>query len=114
MHIGITLSGVCLYVFLSSSHTLVVILSWKSRIAMFRRRHVHSLECCNYVTINKHVILVWFQTSYSSEIVLPDLRPFTKYVVQGAVSNYYTEYLSEALGPAKVFKTDIGGKVIKI
>ena len=27
----------------------VVTLSWKSGIAMFRKRHMHSSECCHYV-----------------------------------------------------------------
>ena len=30
---------------------LVVTLSWKSRIAMFHRRHMHSSECCHCVPI---------------------------------------------------------------
>ena len=38
-HIGITLSVVCLSVRLSVCHT---------PIAMFRRRHIHSWECCHY------------------------------------------------------------------
>ena len=41
-YIGITLSGVCPCV------CPVVTLSWCSRIAMFRRRHLHSSECNHY------------------------------------------------------------------
>ena len=56
-HRGITLSGVCLSVCSSVrlsvclSACLVVTLSWKSRIAMFRRRYMHSWECCDYVSL---------------------------------------------------------------
>lgn len=32
------------------------------------------------------------------------------YTVQGAVSNYYTEYLSEALSPPSYFRTKVGGQ----
>ena len=39
--------SVCLSICLSVCP--VVSLSWKSRIAMFHRRHMHSLECCHYV-----------------------------------------------------------------
>ena len=39
-HKGITLSFVCLSVRLSVCHT---------RRAMFRRRHMHSSECCHYI-----------------------------------------------------------------
>ena len=44
-HIGITLSGVCLSVCLSGSHTFLVV----THSSMFRRRHMHSSECCHYV-----------------------------------------------------------------
>lgn len=46
--------------------------------------------------------------SYSNDVTLTDLDPYTMYTVQGAVSNYYTEYLSEALSPPIYFRTKVG------
>uniref|UniRef100_A0A8W8J0U6 Tyrosine-protein kinase receptor n=1 Tax=Magallana gigas TaxID=29159 RepID=A0A8W8J0U6_MAGGI len=46
--------------------------------------------------------------SYSNDVTLTDLDPYTMYTVQGAVSNYYTEYLSEALSPPSYFRTKVG------
>ena len=46
-YIWITLSSGCLSV--RPCVYPVVTLSWKSRIAIFCRRHMHPLECCHYV-----------------------------------------------------------------
>ncbi|XP_061176227.1 proto-oncogene tyrosine-protein kinase ROS-like isoform X2 [Saccostrea echinata] len=46
--------------------------------------------------------------SYSNEITLTGLDPYTLYTVHGAVSNYYTEYLSKALSQPFYFRTKVG------
>nr|XP_022292756.1 proto-oncogene tyrosine-protein kinase ROS-like isoform X1 [Crassostrea virginica] len=46
--------------------------------------------------------------SYSNEVTLTDLDPYTSYTIQGAASNYYTEYLSEALSRPFYFRTQVG------
>lgn len=52
-----------------------------------------------------------FQSSYNNHITISDLNPYTEYVFHGAVSNYYTEYLAEALGPPQVYRTETGGEL---
>ncbi|XP_048766735.2 proto-oncogene tyrosine-protein kinase ROS-like isoform X2 [Ostrea edulis] len=46
--------------------------------------------------------------SYGNEITLTGLNPYTSYTVHGSVSNYYTEYLSEALSQPFYFRTKVG------
>ncbi|XP_076466208.1 proto-oncogene tyrosine-protein kinase ROS-like [Babylonia areolata] len=46
--------------------------------------------------------------AYSTGVELQGLEPFTQYLVQVAVSNYYTEYLSEALSDPHRFTTKPG------
>ncbi|CAC5423207.1 unnamed protein product [Mytilus coruscus] len=48
------------------------------------------------------------EASYNNTITLTKLQPFTMYIVHGAVSNYYTEYLSEVLSSPTVFQTRAG------
>ncbi|XP_025097919.1 proto-oncogene tyrosine-protein kinase ROS-like isoform X4 [Pomacea canaliculata] len=46
--------------------------------------------------------------SYSTEIDLLELEPYTEYLIQVAVSNYYTEYMAEALSKPTNFTTKPG------
>ncbi|CAG2239895.1 Tyrosine-protein kinase Btk29A,Tyrosine kinase receptor Cad96Ca,Discoidin domain-containing receptor 2,Tyrosine-protein kinase receptor TYRO3,Putative neurotrophin receptor LTRK 1,ALK tyrosine kinase receptor,Tyrosine-protein kinase ABL2,Tyrosine-protein kinase abl-1,Tyrosine-protein kinase receptor UFO,Macrophage colony-stimulating factor 1 receptor,Leukocyte tyrosine kinase receptor,Tyrosine-protein kinase receptor Tie-1,Receptor-type tyrosine-protein kinase FLT3,ALK tyrosine kinase receptor homolog scd- len=48
------------------------------------------------------------EASYNNTIALTKLQPYTMYIVHGAVSNYYTEYLSEVLSSPTVFQTRAG------
>ena len=63
----------------------------------------------NWVDHSYHDMTFIFQSSYNNTITLTNLQPYTVYIIHGAVSNYYTEYLSEALSPPVMYKTLIGG-----
>ena len=58
--------------------------------------------CCVLVTVLQEV--------YTTQVELRDLEPHTEYLVQVAVSNYYTEYLSEAMSDPLKFITKPGGE----
>lgn len=58
--------------------------------------------------------MICVQESYSTEIDLLELEPYTEYLIQVAVSNYYTEYMSEALSKPTNFTTKPGGKRRKV
>ena len=49
------------------------------------------------------------QEVYTTRVELKDLEPYTEYLLQVAVSNYYTEYLSEAMSDPVKFTTKPGG-----
>lgn len=68
---------------------------------------------------NKHVwlflqVIVYFriQESYDRVVLLENLEPHSEYLIQAAVSNFYTEYLAEALGKSVIYKTKPGGEYI--
>ncbi|XP_064613642.1 proto-oncogene tyrosine-protein kinase ROS-like [Liolophura sinensis] len=46
--------------------------------------------------------------TYRDVITVDKLKPYTHYLFQVAVSNYYTEYLSEEMGPAMIYQTKVG------
>ncbi|KAL5011108.1 hypothetical protein ScPMuIL_013413 [Solemya velum] len=48
------------------------------------------------------------EASYKHELTIGKLDAYTEYVFQAAVSNYYTEYLAEALGEPVILRTKEG------
>ncbi|KAL4233201.1 hypothetical protein ACF0H5_007885 [Mactra antiquata] len=48
------------------------------------------------------------KTSYSREIIIDQLEPYTHYIIQGAVSNYYSEYSVKSLGEVTRVRTKSG------
>lgn len=65
-----------------------------------------------YYYDSTHDVHTTLKESYSNEVTLTDLDPYTSYTIQGAASNYYTEYLSEALSRPFYFRTQVGGQSI--
>lgn len=57
-----------------------------------------------------HVLVMVLQEVYTTQVELRDLEPHTEYLVQVAVSNYYTEYLSEAMSDPLKFITKPGSE----
>ncbi|XP_035828604.1 proto-oncogene tyrosine-protein kinase ROS [Aplysia californica] len=54
------------------------------------------------------VELCQIQEVYSTTVHLTKLEPYTKYLIQVAVSNYYTQYLSKAMSEPLIFTTKFG------
>ncbi|XP_053397738.1 proto-oncogene tyrosine-protein kinase ROS-like isoform X2 [Mercenaria mercenaria] len=55
---------------------------------------------------DKHVCQT--KSGYSRELSLDQLEPYTYYIIQGAVSNYYSKYTVNSLGEATVVRTKPG------
>ena len=72
-----------------------------SPLSMYVRFDVCKSDVCCTV--------LWRQEVYTTRVELKDLEPYTEYLLQVAVSNYYTEYLSEAMSDPVKFTTKPGG-----
>ncbi|KAJ8314936.1 hypothetical protein KUTeg_007086 [Tegillarca granosa] len=68
----------------------------------------YTVRDTDYTVRDIHVEWYVFQTSYLPELIIDGLSPYTWYVLHGAVSNYYREYLSEALGQPVIYQTKVG------
>lgn len=59
-------------------------------------------------------MIFFFQSAYMRELSLDQLEPYTYYIIQGAVSNYYSKYTITSLGEATQVRTKPGGNEYKI
>jgi len=51
------------------------------------------------------------QESTTREVTLDQLKPYTSYIIHGAVSNFYSQYSVLSLGNKTYIRTAPGGKL---